>query len=99
MPVPELDGRDCESATEHLWYDDSGEPVAYLRIMRDPDGSARIGRVCTAATHRGRGYAGRLVAHALARIGPDTACSLAAQSHLAGFYRAYGFEQVRTGIP
>jgi ElaA protein len=105
-PYPELDGRDLEPATRHLWLapaSDQAEPVSYLRILEEPDGGARIGRVCTAVGHRGAGLSGRLIAAALARI-DSRQCVLDAQSHLVGFYAAFGFaaagpEFVDDGIP
>ncbi|MFD0788595.1 GNAT family N-acetyltransferase, partial [Micromonospora azadirachtae] len=44
-PYPELDGRDVEPGTRHLWLTDGGTPLAYLRILADPGDVARIGRV------------------------------------------------------
>jgi ElaA protein len=101
-PYPELDGRDMESGTVHLWLEDNGAPTTYLRILDEP-GAARIGRVCTAATHRGGGRSARLLAAALELIGPRP-CVLSAQAHLAGYYARYGFEIdgaefVEDGIP
>jgi ElaA protein len=101
---PELDGRDTEPGTVHAWLTgDGAEPVAYLRILADPDGVARIGRVCVAAGARGTGAAGRLLAAALDRIG-GRPCVLDAQSYLVGFYARYGFtptgpEFLEDGIP
>src|SRR5262249_12040803 len=117
-PYPELDGRDLEAATRHVWLAAdavAGEPLSYLRLLTEPDGSARIGRVCTAAAARGQGLAGRLTAAALARgaarlraaaldvIGARTGV-LDAQSHLVPFYKPYGFtesgaEYLEDGIP
>jgi ElaA protein len=101
-PYPELDGRDREPHTIHLWLEHDGAPSAYLRILEDP-GAARIGRVCTAPAHRGGGLSGRLLAAALALVG-DRRCELSAQSHLARFYGRFGFqvtgpEFVEDGIP
>jgi ElaA protein len=93
---PELDGRDTEPATRHLWFgpaEDATDVRAYLRILAEPDGRARIGRVCTARPARGAGLSRRLVAAALSRIG-ERACVLDAQSHLVGFYRSFGFTAV-----
>jgi ElaA protein len=48
-PYPELDGRDTEPGTRHLWLAPPGQPsrpCAYLRILND-DPVLRIGRVCT----------------------------------------------------
>ncbi|HET8657896.1 MAG TPA: GNAT family N-acetyltransferase [Micromonosporaceae bacterium] len=102
---PELDGRDTEPGTVHLWVPDLGAaaPVAYARLLLDPDGTARIGRVCTARQARGRGLAARVVRHALHLAG-DRPCALDAQSYLVGFYRGLGFtpagpEYVEDGIP
>jgi ElaA protein len=94
-PYPELDGRDTEPDARHLWLEQDGAPVAYLRILADRD-AARIGRVVVAASARGAGLAGRLMAEALALIG-DRPCVLDAQAHLEDFYAGLGF--VRTGRP
>ncbi|WFE44286.1 GNAT family N-acetyltransferase [Verrucosispora sp. WMMD1129] len=100
---PEIDGRDVEPGTRHLWLARDGAPVAYLRILADPGGVARIGRVVVAPTARGAGHAGRLMTAALAEIG-DRPCVLDAQSHLVDFYTRHGFtvsgpEYVEDGIP
>jgi ElaA protein len=104
-PYPELDGRDTEPGTRHLWLSDADTgPQAYLRLLAEPDGTARIGRVCTAAKARGTGFAGLLVAAALDLIGDETPCVLDAQSHVARYYERFGFvasgpEFVEDGIP
>ncbi len=102
-PYPEIDGRDAEPDALHLWYERHGEPVAYLRILTEPDGDARIGRVCTAPYARGEGLAGQLVAAALERIG-DRPCQLNSQVQLVDFYQRYDFavtgpEFLDDGIP
>jgi ElaA protein len=89
-PYPELDGRDIEPGTVHLWLDHDGAPAAYLRILQEPDGSARIGRVCTARAERGRGLAATLVAAAL-DVTRERTQVLDAQSYLVGFYERLGF--------
>jgi ElaA protein len=88
---PELDGRDTEPRTLHLWTtDDGGTVTGYLRILAEPDGSVRIGRVAVAAASRGTGLAGRLMLDALAQVG-DRPCILDAQTYLRGFYERLGF--------
>lgn len=89
-PYPDLDGRDLDDSTVHLWLDRAGTPVGYLRITGQPGDGYRIGRVVVARHARGGGLAGRLVAAALARIA-DQPCTLDAQTPLVGFYRRYGF--------
>lgn len=91
---PELDGRDPDPSTEHVWAARGSGPVAYLRVLAEPDGSRRIGRVCTRTDARGQGLAALLMDDVLARH-PGTVLVLNAQSYLAGFYAARGF--VATG--
>jgi ElaA protein len=98
---PELDGRDDEPGTRHLWLTRDRIPVAYLRLLADPD-AERIGRVAVAAAERGAGHGARLMAEALTVVG-NRPCVLSAQSHLQGFYARHGFvvtgdEYVEDGI-
>jgi ElaA protein len=101
-PYPELDGRDLEPGTTHVWVEDGGEPVGYLRVLADGE-VARIGRVLVAKTHRGRGLAETLLTTALDVVG-DRPSRLDAQSYLAQWYTRFGYEQtgeafVEDGIP
>src|SRR3954469_9047961 len=59
-PYPELDGRDTESGTVHLWFEEDARPVATIRGLQEEQAGA-IGGVATAASARGRGLAGRLI--------------------------------------
>jgi len=105
---PELDGRDTEPETRHLWLpagdgavDDVGV-ASYLRVLQEGEG-VRIGRVVTHPALRGTGLGRVLVqaaidAHSRMRIDID------AQSHLAGWYGTFGFrvmgeEFLDAGIP
>jgi predicted GNAT family N-acyltransferase len=101
-PYPELDGRDEEPGTEHLWLEQDGAVLACLRVLDDGTSHA-IGRVATAAQGRGRGLAARLVQAALERYG-DGPVHLGAQAHLEGWYERFGFRRsgegyVEDGIP
>lgn len=89
-PYPDIDGRDTEPETAHLWFEEGGTPVAYLRVVRD-GGEARIGRVCAAASHRGTGLAARLMRAALDALEPGTPCVLDAQTQALGLYERFGF--------
>ncbi|WP_370240479.1 GNAT family N-acetyltransferase [Aeromicrobium sp.] len=102
-PYPEVDGRDVEPGTRHLWLLDGDAVAATLRILEDDDGLARIGRVATAAAARGRGLAGTLMEAALDEIG-ERASVLDAQAHLSSFYERFGFlivgaQYLEDGIP
>jgi ElaA protein len=86
---PDIDGRDSEPTTSHHWIDSDKRVVAYLRVLRDADGTARIGRVVTHPDSRGAGSAALLVAHVATGISGELV--LDAQSHLAGWYERLGF--------
>ena len=101
-PYLDLDGRDLEAGTRHVWVDHDSAPVAYLRILTDPD-AARIGRVLVAPGHRGAGLAALLMARALELVG-DRPSVLDAQSYLARWYERFGYvatgpEFLDDGIP
>lgn len=86
---PELDGRDDEPTTEHLWVEVAGDLAAYVRVL-EGEGHAIIGRVVTAPAHRGHGYAADLIRLALERIGPREV-RIGAQAQLEGWYAQFGF--------
>lgn len=98
----DLDGRDLEPSTLHLWVESGdAEVLACLRVLRD-DAGASIGRVVTRADARGRGHAGGLIRAALDRGGRPM--TLRAQAHLAAWYRRFGFVPtgavvIEDGIP
>jgi ElaA protein len=99
----DLDGRDLEPGTRHVWAAaGDGEPVGYLRVLDDGE-HARIGRVLVGMPHRGRGLADRLMRTALELVGARTSV-LDAQAHLAHWYTRYGYVRdgddfVEDGIP
>jgi ElaA protein len=98
----ELDGRDLEPGTRHLWVEVDEEPVGYLRILDDGD-RVRIGRVLAVRAHRGAGLSGVLMRAALEVVG-DRESVLDAQTPLAGWYAGFGYVKdgepfVEDGIP
>ena len=91
----ELDGRDVEPATEHLWFESDGEVLSSIRVL--DDGATRaIGRVATARAARGRGLSGRLLEAALASYG-DVPITIGAQAYLEGWYERFGFRRSGPG--
>lgn len=92
----DLDGRDCEPGTEHLWIDGHPEAptvAACVRLIVQPDGSRKLGRVATAASERGRGLAASLIDTALGLVPHGTPTVLDAQVRLAPWYSRWGFER------
>lgn len=102
----DIDGRDTDTSTAHVWFEQDGEIAAYLRQLDDGDGVTRIGRVVTSPDHRGQTLAGQLVAHVVAEVGARQSgpIVLDAQAHLADWYAQFGFarageEFIEDGIP
>ena len=101
-PYPELDGRDTEPGTVHVWAERDGEIVGYIRILDDGD-ELRIGRVVTAKSARSGGLGGLLMQSARELVG-ERPSVLDAQSHLTRFYERFGYvadgpEFLEDGIP
>jgi ElaA protein len=93
----ELDGRDLEPRARHYWLGGHGQPEPVLgcvRLLKEPDGSYRVGRLCLAENVRGHGLGRRLMDAVLAEVG-DGECVADSQLYLVDFYERYGF--VRTG--
>jgi ElaA protein len=88
-PYPELDGRDLEPGTRHVWVEVDATPVGYLRVLEDGE-LAKVGRVVVTPSHRGTGVSDLLMRTALEVIGERRA-RLDAQSPLARWYSGFGF--------
>ncbi len=102
-PYPELDGRDLEPDAVWVWAADDDTVVGTLRILTEPDGTRRIGRVATAASARSSGVASDLMRHALG-LCTGRPVTLDAQEHLESWYERFGFTRsgprfVEDGIP
>jgi ElaA protein len=85
----DIDGRDTEAGTVHHWIERDGRLAAYARVLFDPDGSTRIGRVVTDPADRGGGLSAHLVRH-ITEAGAGRLV-LDAQSHLVGWYERLGY--------
>ena len=92
----EMDGRDAEPSTRHLWISDDRGCAAYLRVLRNEvpehrDARLVIGRVATRADRRGEGLTRVLMERAIADA-PGEAMMLHAQDYVVGLYARFGFE-------
>jgi ElaA protein len=99
---PDIDGRDLEPGTVQFWAG-QGSVDATLRLLREPDGTERIGRVATAEASRGLGLAARLIEAAIAET-RSPRIAIDAQAHLEQWYARFGFVRsgedfVEDGIP
>ena len=96
----DIDGRDADPDTQHLWIEEDGDVVAALRILEGD--VPQIGRIVTRADRRGQGLASVLLRAALARV--KRPVELKAQARLQAWYETFGFarcgnEWVEGGIP
>jgi ElaA protein len=90
-PYRDIDARDAEADTVHLWIEDlDHRVVSTLRLLSDGEGGRGIGRVATIAEARGRGYSGALLRRAIEMSDPPIA--LSAQAYLVDWYARFGFE-------
>jgi len=95
----ELDDRDREADTQHLWLAEaSGAVAAYLRVLKDEEPELRdarliIGRVVVDPAHRGRGLAQQLLERVMEAFG-DQPMLLHAQVYITPLYTGFGFEPV-----
>lgn len=93
----DLDKKD--ETAYHLWAEEAGEVCAYLRIL--PEGvsyaETSVGRVLTAAEHRGKGLSRALMQNALEFIEKGLKkreVRISAQAYLEKFYESFGFRPV-----
>jgi ElaA protein len=87
----DVDGRDLDPGTTHYWLAEDAEvPLAYLRVLTEPDGQLRIGRVCTALKARGKGLGYQVMAAAVEDLRGSSSV-LEAQTYAQGFYERFGY--------
>jgi len=104
---PDLDCRDLEPTTTLLWIEVpgpdadaaglEGEPAAHVRVLREDDGSMRIGRMAVRAQERRAGFGRRIMRAALdltAQIAPEQPVHIDGQAYLETWYQGMGFETV-----
>ncbi|MEB9370558.1 GNAT family N-acetyltransferase [Bacillus cereus] len=96
-PYPEVDGKDPFSY--HLFKEDNGEIIAYLRIV--PAGVSyqeiSIGRVFVKKEYRGQGIAEELLKKGLDFIQnelKEKTVKIQAQDYLRKFYSSFGFQTI-----
>jgi ElaA protein len=93
-PYPELDGRDAEPGTVHLWFaDGDGTVLSTIRVLENGADRA-IGRVATAVSARGRGLSAELIERGIELCAGRT-IDIGAQAYLEAWYQRFGF--VRSG--
>ena len=92
-PYPDLD--DMDQDAQHLWIEDAGEMVCYLRV--NPAGSRfsepSLGRIVTKKSHRNRGLAEKLIKKAIDLVceKESRAIRISAQCYLEKYYEKFGF--------
>ena len=104
----ELDDRDPDPRTEHLWIADERGVAAYLRLvlLDEPEhrGARRLpGRDVVRADRRGEVLAKDLLEYVI-QVHGDEPLLLHSQSYVAPLYQSFGFvpfgeEYIEAGIP
>ncbi len=97
IDIEELDNRDLEETTEHLWIADQLGTAAYLRVIADAeptyrDARRQFGRVAVRADRRGEGLAQVLVAEVIRCHGHEPIV-IHAQEYVVPLYKKFGFEE------
>ena len=92
---PYQDMDDLDNQCQHLWVEDNGEIISYLRI--NPAGTrfaeASFGRIVTKKAYRSRGIAERVIKAAIDLVQKEgaQAIRISAQSYLEKYYEKFGF--------
>lgn len=88
----DLDGLD-DDAVQLVAVDDDGTVLGTCRVLIEPGGSARFGRLCVSAADRGRGVGGALLAQAEreSRAGGARRIGMHAQTRALELYRRVGY--------
>ena len=104
----ELDNRDQDPTTLHLWIADDVGTAAYLRTILEPEAEFRdarqsFGRVAVRADRRGEGLAQLLIDEVMKLHGAEP-MFLHAQSYVVPLYAKYGFtsygdEYIEAALP
>ena len=92
-PYQDIDGGDYDSL--HVYLEENGEILAYLRCYVQDEETARIGRVLTLA--RGQGYGIPLMEAGISAVKEHYSAKsiyIEAQCYAIGFYEKAGFRVV-----
>jgi len=92
-PYPDIDEADLSA--QHVYHGDKHSMDAYARIVTDAHGDYHIGRVVVAIDKRQHGLGQALMQAALkcCQDNNNRQIIISAQSYLAHFYRALGFQE------
>ena len=87
----DMDDKDYKSL--HIFYEQDGKVVAYLRVFHKDNDTIQIGRVLTA--QHGKGLGRKLMEAAIQTVKntfSGTKVYLESQTYATGFYKKFGFE-------
>jgi ElaA protein len=95
----DLDGKDRQSAVQHLMILEKQQLLAYARLL--PPGlsyaTPSMGRILVSPQARGQGLGRRLIKESMERtfaLWPELDITIGAQSHLSQLYQSFGFKEI-----
>ena len=92
---PYQDFDDLDQEAQHMWIEEEGEVICYLRINSPGTkfDEPSLGRIVTKATHRSQGLAALLIKKGMKVINDlySAPVKISAQSHLEDYYASFGF--------
>lgn len=96
-PYQDCDGKDKKSY--HLYFQDGGKIIAYLRILKKGVSydEISIGRVLVLKNYRGKGIAREMLLKAINFVElnlNEKEIKIQAQTYLVNFYRSLGFKEI-----
>jgi len=86
----DLDDRDLERNTRHIWIEIDKKVESYLRLTEESHSTWKLGRVATRMQFRSQGFAGRLNRHAIERLSRKCIITTA-EAHLENWYASFDF--------
>ena len=85
---------DLDAVSPHVVLFDEAEPIATGRLILEPNGIAKLGRIAVLKTYRGKHCGQKIVASLLERakkVGAVTA-KISSKTHAVPFYETFGFQ-------
>lgn len=88
----DIDG--CDKISQHIFFENQGQVIAYARVIPPKDGICHIGRVVVSKEFRNHKLASKIMQASIKYCQnhyPKDIIEISAQSYLTDFYKKLGF--------